>query len=260
MSDLFDSVSARFSPGSEPSITPRPQSRFESTTALEPMVEEEEIVAIRSPVKPANSAAAIDGQSSEPRTASEPVKNRGESPLASAETENAPNLPDRRQDEKITRTETTKFEIDDTTVSPRDTSTPRPEVLPTNTKVASKSDAVEPPQVAKPQHYTETPERKDRDASADSGSIEASTHVFETQLIEQPGEPRESSNTEVSQTTQTTVRIGRIEMRQPVPPDSAPKPPPPRRVTAPQSSTKSRAGSNGSSDSGLTGYLGWKRR
>lgn len=248
MSDLFDTLSARFSPGATPTIRPRPQSRFEGQQGQDGPVEEDATSFARAPDAPVRATPrAPDGAPEAPPGEQAERPERTETPAA------RPVPPD---EEARRQPAETQASAPAETVETTHGASPPPKTIPV--VKTPDPEVPEQPGAIKTVHTTKETLRETR---------------IETRVNEAAPEPPaiqtrradlahrdESRATRLEQVElKTTIRIGRIEVRQPAPPPTpAAAPPPPRPVaTGP---ARPMGGQGQARGSGLTDYLGWKRR
>lgn len=253
MTDLFDTLSQRFVPGAPVAIRPRPQSRFEANTADEGLVEEDKLDVVRTPQTPktpkgnprdANPAPLVTDARTPPtpHTISSPkeaVPRDTASPAAPAQPEqinvDAPLSP------LLTHEINANISVD-------------PELKP---KIGHAS----PTPVAHPVQKSVTKKETIREIHHDKTTDPAAPPPpIQTRIAPAPDRQPDPVPVPTAQEPSTVVRIGRVEIRQPAPPP--PAPPAPKRTTGNSGPAGISGGNSGSQSrgSGLTDYLGWKRK
>jgi hypothetical protein len=256
MSSLFDTLSARFAPNHQPAIRPRPQSRFQAEAQDSGLVEEAaempRSAARQSPVSdlpPARRPSAAPGQPEQ--AAPTQQANPAERAMPESDAARPANM---------------------AAAPPRSAANPEtPGSGPTPERPAA--DAPEPALNAeKPARIEPAAPPPDHMHTETSREVRTETRVerqtppppLETRkLAAPPGpEPAAPPGPKIP-APQTTIRIGRIEMRQPPAPTPAPATaaaPPPRNGASGSRSPMQGTGRVTGRSSGLTDYLGWKRR
>lgn len=259
MTDLFDSLSVRFAPSAHVAIRPRPQSRFEANDDAGGFVEEENFDTVSAP-EPTGTQAA-------PR--------RGDRPAdMSRDTTSIPNLdkpstPDASANKTITETQSTALPDERTskatqpltqTQDKHTTDQPIATSLSESPKQTSTND--QHPQHEQPEPHSALHEIHPQPGPDQGEPATPTPPPIQTRIAPTPDTPAEPTPARRTEEPSTVVRIGRVEMRQPAPPPPAPKPPAPRHSTnnAGVSARSIGHGKGQSGGSGLTDYLGWKRR
>lgn len=260
MTDLFESLSIRFAPDALPAIRPRPQSRFEDGSSTDIITEEDSFEAALAPAAtPGSDPALPDDNDLKRRPGPVPVDRSVDDPV-----------------EHYTRRHTDP-------VSPQGVNQ-KPDHMPVaavdKTPASQKFPQHNAPEVSSDTNPKEKHGRAEEHpehlvAKASDGPVvirevlppesseqhENVLHRIETRVVQAPADPQEPTALSDASQPKTTIRIGRIEMRQSAPPPPAPAPaPPPRRTPPPGSGAMSQGSGRNNSGSGLTDYLGWKRR
>lgn len=253
MTDLFETLSQRFVPGAPVAIRPRPQSRFEANTADEGLVEEDNLDVVRTPQTPktpkdnprdANPAPLVTDARTPPtqHTISSPKETGPRDTASPAEPAQPEQINvDAPQSPPLTHEIHANRSVD-------------PELRP-RIGHASPTPVAHPAQT--PATKTETIREIHHEKTADPT---AAPPPIQTRIAPAPDRQPDPVPVPTAQEPGTVVRIGRVEIRQPAPPP--PAPPPPKRTTG-NSGPAGISGSNSRSQSrgsGLTDYLGWKRK
>ncbi|WP_341368409.1 hypothetical protein [Yoonia sp. BS5-3] len=255
MSDLFENLSNRFSPGRQPIIRPRPQSRFEGDEGQDGLQEQngfetararntphpqraerpDDAVpapATRNRPDPKQSPAPTISKPEETRTSNDTTQETppegSELPMEAPKNKSAP------KPRKLEQPDNPRQDIPDAREIVRDVSTDRETISEIHREVIHTGDKPEP-----------------------KGLPTIQTKQAALPSTEVPLQVTNAAQTEPS----TIVRIGKVEIRQPAPPALPPSPPtPPRAAEHANMRRASGGGARQSSSSGLTDYLGWKRR
>jgi hypothetical protein len=249
MSGLFDTLSDRFMPGARPEIRPRAAARFEGEFggALSEEFEERAVSAL-------------------PQTSHAAPRSNPPAPLPQSQTRTEPPALPTHEPNAVDHRD-----------SPSEAAAPAADAEPQTER--SERPPAQTPRVAAPPPQPETP-RTDAPPETPSERIRMETRrkIVRERVVDRPTQDRAEapvSEPPVPQPEQPatearaepaedrvpeppTVRIGRIEVRQPAKPAPAPSPAPPRREPPPARSAPS-AMRGDTSGSRLTDYLGWKR-
>ncbi len=255
MSGLFDSLAARFAPGAQPAIRPRPQARFEGGADAVGLREEATQTvakpAPQSPPRKSRSAPASPQQSASHVDMAQPTPARPSPPLPSHtqmdSRQPAPPPPEPHDGSHIAaeqdipvRLNRTQGEQPPPPQRQRRTQAETPEPRPDTLGKLPATPSTSPERIIETRVQAEPPALKtdrltDRPAHAVADAASA---------------PAAASDPPV-------IRIGRIEVSRP----PAPAPPPPAPAPArPQPPRRGGPVARSPAPSGLTDYLGWKKR
>lgn len=253
MMNLFDSLSNRFAPKAEVTIRPRPQSRFEGHDQADGISEEQGFETAAAPqthAAPPPHGPLLKMQDQKPATT---LPSPPDAPPRTAPSDSAnPSL----------------GSVAENPPRPEQPLPQMPETLPASQPTPSKP--LESHQQTK---VAQTPPARPTDKQSDAITEIHHETTRETLAVASPAPPplqtRIAPKTAPQETpaapepvaaSSTIVRIGKVEIRQPTPPP-APAPAPPRRAATPSPGAAPRSTTNsGGKGSGLTDYLGWKRR
>ncbi len=254
MSGLFDSLAARFAPGDQPAIRPRPQARFEGDPGGDGIEERHGERLARAPRR-------TDAAPRSPQSVGDAPRDDPPTRSASADRAAVPNAPSAAA---APRTE-------HATVADRRPRESRAEAPPTEPPVAAPRETDrrgDPPAPPAPDHMSAGPQKEaDPPAPAETVTERIIETVHRAAAPQQPSHAPEAALESAPVAAEAphdpapeppTIRIGRIEVTRPAPP--APQPSPPPQPARPEPPRRPAPAPRSRQPSGLTDYLGWKKR
>ncbi|MCQ0091222.1 hypothetical protein [Roseovarius sp. M141] len=255
MTGLFDSLAARFAPGAQPAIRPRPQARFEGgTDAMGLREEAAQTVARPAPrppsPQPQRAPASLprkSGQADMVQSTPSPARAPPPPDAKLDSVQSAPLHPVVRDGDPAAATQDIPVRLDRTHSEQQPRSQPqrRTQVGMPEPRPDTSGESPDIPS-APPERIIETSVQAEPPASKMDRLTDPPTHPV-----------AEPASAPTAASTPPVIRIGRIEVSRPAAPASPPPAPAPARPEPPR---RGGPAARTPAPSGLTDYLGWKKR
>lgn len=260
MNGLFDNMAARFATDAPLEIRPRPQSRFEDRFASDSIMEQHGEHIARAPLEDQITPPAprtAQGQAF-PEKPTSPTQVTDE-PLEDVRPAPTPLVDNARPAERAAST------MDPPSHETPPSDLPHPEQISQEKEIVSKARNPHRPHDPRGANALEGPQATPQSAERISERI-IETVVHAPELTQKPDPPRPAPSSQdnvtrrapASASAPPTIKIGRIEVTRPAPP--APPPEPPPAAVRPSPPHRAPSMPRATHGSGLTEFLGWKKR